>query len=128
GMAVVAVAGLDADFLLVVGLGNVLVAVECHQGRVTDGYRVGPQRQRLGDVGAVADAAGIDQRDLARLAYVVQRLARLADGGDARYAGFVGRDMRPGSGAPFHAVDVNAVGARLGGHAHIVIDPRRPQL
>ena len=70
-MAVIAMPGLDADLLLVVGLGYILVAVEGDEGRVADGDRIGAQRQCLGDIGAIADTAGIDQRDLAGLADIV---------------------------------------------------------
>src|SRR4029077_42803 len=41
GVAVIAVAGLDADLLLVVGLRDILVAVERHERRVTDRDRIG---------------------------------------------------------------------------------------
>src|SRR5215469_14433658 len=59
GVAVIAVARLDADLLLVVGLGDVLVAVERHECRVTDRDRIGPERERLSEVAAVTDATGI---------------------------------------------------------------------
>ena len=110
GMAVVAMAGLDADLALEIGLGNVLVAVERHQRRMADRDRVGAERQGLGHVAAVADAAGIDQRDLAALADLVDGAARLADGGDAGHAGILGGDMRAGAGAALHAVDIDGVG------------------
>ena len=87
-----------------------------------------PQRKGLGDVAAVADAAGVDQRNLAGLVDVVERLARLADRGDAGHAGLLGGQVRAGAGAALHAVHVDAVGVGLGRHAHVVVDPRRAQL
>ena len=50
---------------------DVFVAVERHQYRVADGDGVSAERHRLGDVAAVADAAGIDQRYLVPLAELV---------------------------------------------------------
>src|SRR2546421_369509 len=47
-------------------------------------------------------------------------LGRHADGAPA--------DVWPGAGAALHAVDINAVGAGFGRHAHIVIHARRTQL
>ena len=74
---------------------------------MADSDRVGAERHRLGDVAAIADAAGIDEADLAALAELVDGAARLADGGDAGNAGILGRDMRTGAGAAFHRVDVD---------------------
>ena len=124
----VAMPRLDADLALEIGLGDVLVAVERHQRGMADGDGVGAKRQGLGHIGPVADAAGIDQRDLPGLAHIVQRLASLADGRDARDAGLLRGDMRAGAGAALHAVDIDAVGAGLGRHAHVVIDAGGPQL
>ena len=56
------------------------------------------------------------------------RLARLADGGDARHASVLGGDMRAGAGAAFHAVDIDGVRPALDRHAHVVIDARRAEL
>src|SRR5215831_6697354 len=61
GVAVIAVSRLDADLLLVVGFRDVFVAVERHERRMTDRDRIGPEREGLGEVAAVADAAGIHQ-------------------------------------------------------------------
>src|SRR2546421_997352 len=128
GVAVVAMAGLDTDLLLVVGLRDVLVAVEGHQGGMTDRDGVGAQGQRLGDIAAIADAAGIDQRYFPGLAHVIEGLAGLADRGDAGDPGLLRGDVRPGAGAALHAVDVNTVRPGLGRHAHVVIHARRAQL
>src|SRR5437879_2526623 len=128
GVAVVAMAGLDTDLLLVVGLRDVLVAVEGHQGGMTDRDGVGAQGQRLGDIAAIADAAGIDQRYFPGLAHIVGGLAGLTDRGDTGDPGALGGDVRPGAGAALHAVDINAVGAGFGRHAHVVIHARRTQL
>src|SRR5437016_6574999 len=89
GVAVVTVAGLDTDLLLVVGLRDVLVAVEGHQGGMTDRDGVGTEGQRLGDIAPIADAAGIDQRYFPGLAHVIEGLAGLTDRGDTRDPGLL---------------------------------------
>src|SRR6185312_9453643 len=73
-------------------------------------------------VAAVADAAGIDQRDLAALAEIVERLAGLADGGDAGNTRVFGGDVRAGAGRALHAVDVDRIRSALDRHADVVID------
>ena len=97
-MAVVAGTGLDADFVLEIRLRNVLVAIEGDESSGADGDRVGAQGQCLGDVGAVADAARVDQRYLARFVDVVQGLARLGDG--VAVAGGVGVSCGQNVGSP----------------------------
>ena len=64
GVAVIAVAGLT-PFPPDSPLPQCLVAVQRHQRRMADSDGIGAERQRLGHVRSVADAAGIDQRDLA---------------------------------------------------------------
>ena len=127
-VAVVAVARLRADLFRVVGLGDILVAVQRHHRRVADGDGIRAQRDGLGHVRAVPDTARVNQADLAPLAKVVDRLPRLADGGHSRYAGILGGKVRAGSGAAFHPVDIDRVRVTLHRHAHVVIDPRRAQL
>ncbi len=95
---------------------------------MADRDRIGAERQRLRNVGAVADAAGIDQRDLARLAEIVQRLARLADRRHAGHSRILGREMRTGAGRAFHAVDIDRIRSALDRHAHVVIDARGAEL
>src|SRR5690606_11792225 len=89
---------------------------------------VGAECQRLGDIAAIANATGIDQRDLATLAKVVDGTARLTDGGNARDAGILGGDVRAGPGRSLHAVDVDRVGIALHRHPDVVIDASRAQL
>src|SRR5262249_60116258 len=61
-VAVVALAGGDADRALVVGdAGDLLVAVERHQRGVSDRDGGRAEREALGHVGALADAAGGDR-------------------------------------------------------------------
>ena len=95
---------------------------------MADGDRVGAERHGLGHVAAIPDAAGIDEADLAALAELVDGAPRLADGGDARHAGILGRDMRTGAGAAFHGVDIDGVGPAFHRHAHVVIDARGAEL
>ena len=95
---------------------------------MADGDGIGAERQRLGDVAAIADAAGIDERDLALLAELIDGAARLADRGNAGNAGILRRDMRAGTGAAFHGVDIDRIRIAFHRHAHIVIDARRAEL
>ena len=121
-MAVVAIARIDAHLFLVVGLGDVLVAVQGHHHRMAERDGVRAERDGLRHVGAVADAAGVDQRNLAPLAEVVDRLARLTDRRHARNARVLGRKMRAGAGAAFHTVDIDRVRIAFHRHPHVVID------
>jgi hypothetical protein len=77
GMAVITIAGRNSDRALEVSLRNILVAIERNQGRGTDRHRIGAERQRLCDIRAIADTARINERDLAGLADIIQRLAAI---------------------------------------------------
>ena len=100
-VAVVALAGRDADRALVVGdAGDLLVAVERHQRRVADRDRLRAEREALRDVRAVADAARDDEVDLVREADVLERAARLGDRRHQRDARLLGRDVRPRARPP----------------------------
>ena len=127
GMAVVTIARLDAQFIFIIGLGDILVAVHGHHGRVAYRNRIGAERDGLGQVRAVADPAGIDQRYFAFHAHFLNGAAGLPDRGDARHPGVFRGQMRPGPGAAFHAVYIDGVGIGLGRHAHVIIDPGRAQ-
>src|SRR5258708_562267 len=129
GVAVVAPPGPDAHPALVVrDSGDLLVAVERHQRRMADRHRLGAERQALGDVGAVADAAGHDQVYLVDQPDILERPAGFRDRGHQRDAGLLRRDVRPGPGAALGAVEVDGVGPALGGHPDVVVDPRRAEL
>src|SRR5260370_10704579 len=125
GVAVVAPAGRDADRALVVGdAGDLLVAVERHQRRVADRYRLGAERQALGDVGPVADAARHHQVDLIDQPDVLEGPAGFGARRHQRDRGLLVRDVRPGPGAALGAIPVDGVRAALGGHPDVVVDPR----
>ena len=129
GVAVVALAGRHADRALVVGdPRDLLVAVERHQRRVADRHRLGAERQALGDVAAVADAARDDEVDLVDQPDVLERAARLGDRRHQRDAGLLGGDVRARAGAALGAVEVDDVRAALGRHAHVVVDARGAEL
>ena len=129
GVAVVALARRHADRPLVVGdARDLLVAVERHQRRVADRDGVGAERDALGHVAAVADAARHDQVDLVGEADVLERAARLRDRRHQRDAGLLGGGVRAGAGAALGAVEVDDVRAALGRHAHVVVHARRAQL
>ena len=87
-----------------------------------------PSASAFRHVAAVANTAGVDQRDVTGFSNVVQRAARLANCGDTRYAGLFSRQVGAGAGAALHAVHVDRVRIGLGRHAHIVVDTRRAQL
>ena len=101
GVAVVALAGGDADRALVVGdARDLLVAVERHQGGVAQRDRLGAQRQRLRHVAAVSDPSRHDEVDLVGEAHVLQGASRLGDGRHQRDPGLLGRDVRARAGSP----------------------------
>ena len=89
---------------------------------MADRDRVRAEGKRLGDIATVADTAGIDQRNLASLAQIVDRPTSLPDRGHAGHAGVLGRQVRAGAGAALHAVDVDRVRVAFHRHADIVID------
>ena len=95
---------------------------------MADGDGVGAERDALGHVAAVADAAGHDEVDLVREAHVLERAARLRDRRHQRDAGLLGRGVRAGAGAALGAVEVDDVRAALGGHAHVVVHARGAEL
>src|SRR5207244_8199389 len=77
-VTVVALPRRHADRPLVVGHPrDLLVAVEGHQGGVTDRDRIGSEREALRDVAAVADAARDDEVDLVLEPDVLERAASL---------------------------------------------------
>ena len=87
-----------------------------------------PSAKRLRQITTVSHRTGVDERDVATLAKVIDRPPGLAYGGDTRDAGFLRGKVRARSGRTFHAVDVYGVGIALHGHAHVVVDTRRTQL
>ena len=119
----IALARRDADGALVVGdAGDLLVAVERHQRRVADRHGLRAEREALGDVAAVSDAARDDEVDLVGQADVLERAPGLGDRGHQRDAGLLGRDVRPGAGAALGAVQVDDVRPALGRHPDVVVD------
>ena len=91
----VALARGHAHRALVVGdARDLLVAVERHQRRVADRHRLRAERDALGDVAAVADAARDDEVDLVGQADVLERAPRLGDRRHQRDAGLLGGEVR----------------------------------
>ena len=111
GVAVVAEAGRGAERGVVL-LVERRVAVQRDQRRGADRDRIGAQRQRLGDVGAAADAARDDQLHLAVHVQLLQRLDRLADRRQGRDADVLDEHVLGRAGAALHAVEHDRVGAR----------------
>ena len=114
--------------LLVLGLERGIVVAERDERRGADRHRVGAERQRLGDVGAVADAAGDDELHLAVHAEVLQRLHGRADAGQRRLADMLDEHLLRRRGAALHAVDHDDVGAGLDRERDVVIGPRAADL
>jgi hypothetical protein len=52
----------------------------------------------------------------------------LRDRGHERDSGLLRREVRPGARSALGAVEVDDVGPALGGHAHVVVDARGPEL
>ena len=124
GVAVIALAGGDADRALVVGdARDLLVAVQRHERRMADRHRLRAKRERLGDVTAVSDPARDDEVDLIREPDVLERAPCLGDRRDERDARLLCRDVRAGPRPALGAVEIDDVRAALGGHADVVVDP-----
>ena len=109
-----------AELLVLGGVAGMVVAQRDQRGGA-DRDRVGAQRQRLGDVGAGADAAGDDQLHLAVHSEFLQRLHGLRDGGQRRDADVLDEHLLGGGGAALHAVDHDDVGAGVHGELHVVV-------
>src|SRR6476646_6113256 len=124
GVAVIAIAGRNADLVLEIRLRDLFVALQRHQHRVPNSDSVSAKRHGFRYVAAVPDAPGVNQADLAALAKLVDGTARLADSGNSRHAGILGGDMRSGPGAALHGVAIDGVRSALHGHAHVVINSR----
>ena len=101
-----------------------IVVAERDQRRGADRDRVGAERQRLGHVGAVADAAGDDELHLAVHAEILQRLHGRADGGERRHADMLDEHFLRRRGAALHAVEHDDVGAGLHRERGVVVGPR----
>ena len=127
GVAVVAGIRGGADLVVVFDIDR-LVAIEGDQERRAEVAGVGAEGEGLGAVGAVAQAAGDDELHLAVKADIFEGGPGLADGGQGRDAGVLLEQLGRGAGSPFHAVDHDHVGARLGGQPDVVEDPRGPHL
>ena len=104
------------------------VAAQRDQRRGADRDRVGAQRQRLGDVGAAADAARDDQLHLAVHVELLQRLDRLAHRRQRRDADVLDEHVLRRAGAALHAVDHDHVGAGLDRERDVVAGARRADL
>ena len=127
GMAMMAGAGLGAERAIILDM-DAAVAAERDQCGGADRDRIGAHRQRLGDIGPAADAAGDDQLHLAVLAQLLERLDRLAQGRQGRDAGMLDKDLLGGAGAALHAVEHDDVGPGLDRELDIVARPRRADL
>ena len=124
---VVVGAGGGAELAVFVLVARIVVA-ERDQRRGADRHRVGAERQRLGDVGAVADAARDDELHLAVHAEILQRLHGRADRGERRDADMLDEHVLRRRGAALHAVEHHHVGAGLHGERRVVIGPRGADL
>ena len=97
------------------------VAVERDHRRRPDRDGVGAQRERLGRVDAVPDAAGDDQVDHARRSFISRSAATASTSRrHGRDAGVVHQRVGRGAGAALHAVDHDHVGAGLARQLDVV--------
>jgi hypothetical protein len=128
-VAVVALAGRHTDGALVVGHAlDVLVAVQRHQCGGADGTRLRTEGEALGYITTVSDSTGHHEVHLVDEAHVLESTSSLGNGRHERDAGLLCGEVRPGSGSTLGAIQEDGVGAALGGHPHVVVDPRGTQL
>ena len=127
GMAVVAEAGLGPESVVVLHVVGP-VAPEGDEGGGPDRHRVRSERERLRGVRAVADPARHDELHLAVHVQLLQRLDRLADGGEGRNARVLDEDVLGRGGAALHPVHDHRVRPRLDREGDVEPDPRGPDL
>ena len=89
------------------------VVAQGDERRHPDRDRVGPERERLGDVGARADPAGDDELDAAVHPELLQRVHGEAHGRQRRDPDVLDEDVLRRRGPALHAVEDDDVGARL---------------
>ena len=82
--------------------------------------RIGAHRQRLGHVGAGANAAGDDELHLPAHVEILERLDRLAHRRERRDADVLDEHRLRRGGAALHAVDHDHVGAGMNRQLHVV--------
>ena len=126
-MPVVVEAGGRADLRVLVRIGRVVVAEGDHR-RDANRHRVRTERERLGGVGAVADAAGDDQLHFAVHAHLLQRRHGLADACERRQADVLDEHILRGGCAALHAVEHDHVGTGLHGQLRVVVRAARADL
>ena len=124
---VVVGAGRRAERAIVVFQVRIVVA-ERDQRRGADRDRIGAKRQRLGDVGAIADAAGDDQLHLAVHAEILQRLHRRRDRRQRRNADMLDEYFLRRGRSALHAIEHHGVGAGFNRERGVVVRPRRADL
>ena len=105
-----------------------IIVAKRNQCRGADGHRVGAQGQRLGNVGARADAARHDELHLAMHAEILQRLHRRTNAGEDRQADVLDEDFLRGGGAALHAVQHHDIGAGLHRECHVIVRTRAANL
>ena len=108
-VAVIAIACFNTHLGFKVCLGDVLVTVHRHEGRVTDRNRIRAQRDGFRNVGTVSNTASVHERNLAALAEVINRFTRLTDCRNAGNAGVFGRKVWSSARAALHAVDIDGI-------------------
>ena len=107
---VVVGAGCCAE-LLILRLPARVVVAKGDERRGANRDRIRAKRQRLGHIGARANAAGQDQLHLTSHAELVQRLNGWADAGERRHADMLDEDVLRRRRAPLHAVEHDDVSA-----------------
>src|SRR6202035_5506716 len=127
GMTMMAGAWLGAERLIILDM-DPAVTAERDQCSGADRHCIGAHRECLGDIGAAADTARNDQLHLAVLTQFLERLDRLAQGGQGRDAGMLDKNLLSGAGAALHAIEHDDVGPGLDGELHVEARPCRADL
>jgi hypothetical protein len=104
------------------------IAAEGDQRGHPDRDRVRAERERLGHVGAAADAAGGDQLHGVLHADLTEGLRGQPDRGQGGNAGVLDEEILRGRGAALHAVDHHDVRARLDRQLDVVDHPGGAEL
>src|SRR5438093_5216951 len=104
------------------------VVAQSDQGGSPDRDRVGTKRERLGDVGAGADAARDDQLHLPVHVQLLEGVHGEAGRRERGYADVLDEDVLRRGGSALHAVYNDDVGPRLDRQLHVVVRARRANL
>ena len=112
----------------VVGVERRRVVAQGDERGHADRDGVGPERERLGDVGTRADPAGDHELDAAMHPELLQRVDGEAHGRQRRDPDVLDEDVLRGGGPALHAVEHDHVRARLDRKRDVEVRARRADL